>query len=64
MTEYSVSFLNVDDETAMIKWALNNCKTFIYKTIRFVQRKDGHDSLHEFYFTIEQDAMWFKLYWS
>ena len=63
MTEYSISFLSVDDEKAMIQWAINNCESFCYKTTRFISGEDGHDSLHEFFFLTEQDAMWFRLYW-
>lgn len=65
MTEYSTSFLNIMNETEMIKWAINNCNSFIYKTLKDVYDEEGEfNSLHEFFFLTEQDAMWFRLYWS
>jgi hypothetical protein len=59
----SISFLNIDDEREMIQWAINNCDSFIYKTIKDIRREDCYDSLHEFFFIEEKDAMWFRLHW-
>lgn len=64
MTEYCISLLNIDNEREMIQWAINNCDSFIYKTIKDVRREGYYDSFHEFYFATEPDAMWFRLYWS
>jgi len=59
----SISFLNIDDEREMIQWAINNCDSFIYKTIKDIRKEDYYDSLHEFFFLEEKDAMWFRLHW-
>lgn len=63
MTDHCISLLDID-ERELIIWAINNCDSFIYKTIKNVRINDIFSSLHEFYFTCEKDAMWFKLYWS
>ena len=64
MTEYSTSFLNIMNEREMIQWAINNCNSFVYKTIKDVYDGEGdYNSLHEFFFLTEQDAMWFRLHW-
>jgi hypothetical protein len=55
--------LNIDDEREMIQWAINNCDSFIYKTIKDIRKEDYYDSLHEFFFLEEKDAMWFRLHW-
>lgn len=59
-----ISFLNIENEKEMIQWAINNCPTFDYKTVKFVRGTDGRDELHIFYFDDEKDAMWFRLHWS
>ena len=63
MTEYTISFLNIEAEKEMIQWAINNCPTFVCKTARFVRGDGASDSLHVFYFNEEKDAMWFRLHW-
>lgn len=60
---YCISFLNILDEKSIVQWAINNCPTFIYKTTKFVRGEGASDSLHNFYFETEKDAMWFRLYW-
>lgn len=62
MTEYCISLVDID-EKVVTQWAINNCDSFIYKTTKD-DRIEGHfTSLHEFYFTSEKDAMWFRLNW-
>ena len=64
MTEYTISFLNIEAEKEMIQWAINSCPTFVCKTVKFVRDSEGsRDSLHIFYFNEEKDAMWFRLNW-
>lgn len=64
MTEHTISFLNIENEKEMIQWAINNCPTFVCKTVKFVRDSEGcRDSLHVFFFNEEKDAMWFRLNW-
>lgn len=64
MTEYGISFLNIENEKEMIQWAINSCPTFICKTFKYARDAEGClDSLHIFYFHEEKDAMWFRLHW-
>lgn len=65
MTEYSTLFFNIMNEREMIQWAINNCNSFIYKTLKdvYYDEEGEFKSLHEFFFLTEQDAMWFRLYW-
>lgn len=60
MTEYCVSLQEVD-EWELIEWAINNCNSFIYKTLKDARIDDQFVSLHDFYFTDEKDALWFSL---
>jgi hypothetical protein len=62
MTEYSIDFLNIENEKEMIQWAINSCPTFVYKSTKFVRDEKGN-SLHKFCFVDEKDAMWFRLHW-
>lgn len=62
MTEYCVSLYEIDEDE-LIEWAINNCDSFIYKTIKDARIDDQFVSLHKFYFTSEKDAMWFRLHW-
>lgn len=64
MTEYRISFLDIDNELEMVCWAINNCDSFIYKTMKDIDMDDYFATLHQFYFLREQDAMWFRLHWS
>jgi len=63
MTEYCVVLYEID-EGELIEWAINNCDSFIYKTHKDARIDDHFTSLHQFYFTDEKDAMWFRLHWS
>lgn len=62
MTEYCISLVDID-EKELTQWAINNCDSFIYKTIKDVRIEGHFTSLHKFYFTSEKDAMWFRLHW-
>ncbi len=62
MTAYSITLRDID-EKELIQWAINNCNSFIYKTLKDTRIDDRFVSLHEFYFASEKDAMWFRLHW-
>ena len=63
MTEYFVSLVEIN-EKELIQWAIDNCNSFIYKTLKDTRVDDRFVSLHKFYFADEKDAMWFRLHWS
>ena len=63
MTEYFVALLEIN-EKELIQWAINNCGSFIYKTIKSARIDDRYVEQHKFYFSNEKDAMWFRLHWS
>lgn len=62
MTAYSITLRDIN-EKELIQWAINNCDSFIYKTLKDTRIDDRFVSLHEFYFSSEKDAMWFRLNW-
>lgn len=60
-----VQFIDISDCHEREEWAINNCKTFAYRTITDVSDVSMNtDTIYQFYFGDEKDAMWFKLYWS
>ena len=62
---HRVSFTDISDWREREEWALIHCDTFIYRTITDVSDvSDTYDTVYEFYFSEEKDAMWFKLKWS
>ena len=63
MTEYFVSLVEIN-EKELIQWAIDNCNSFIYKTLKDTRIDDRFVSQHKFYFSSEKDAMWFRLHWS
>jgi hypothetical protein len=64
MTEYCITCIDIADEKQMIQWAINNCQSFTYKTIKDARREEQFYTYHDFYFEEEKDAMWFRLNWS
>ena len=62
---HCVTFKDIDDVHEREEWALVNCKTFAYRTITDVSDVSNTiDTLYDFYFGDEKDAMWFRLYWT
>ena len=62
---YRVTFTDIDDVIEREEWAVKNCNTFAYRTITDISDVSmTTDTLYDFYFGDEKDAMWFKLYWS
>lgn len=61
---HCVTFRDIDDVNDREKWAIANCNTFVYRTITDVSDiSNTIDTLYDFYFGDEKDAMWFRLYW-
>lgn len=64
--EYKVTFYDIEEnEDDIIEWALDNCNSFdcqIKTDISDVSM--SYDIVHDFYFSSESDAVWFKLRWS
>lgn len=59
-----IRFADISDSQAREKWAIDNCKTFIYRIITDVSDvSSSTDSVYEFHFGDEKDAMWFRLNW-
>lgn len=61
---HRVSFTDISDWREREDWALTHCDTFIYRTITDVSDvSNTTDTIYEFYFSEEKDAMWFRLNW-
>ena len=59
-----VRFSDIDDVEDREEWALIHCNTFAYRTITDVSDVSlTTDTIYEFYFGDEKDAVWFRLYW-
>ena len=62
---HRVTFKDLDNEGELIQWALDHCPTFSHKTITDVSDVSGTcDTIHDFFFSDEKEAMWFRLKWS
>ena len=62
---HTIRFSDICDCDDREQWAIQNCKSFAYRTITDVTDVSHTiDTIYEFYFGEEQDAMWFQLYWS
>ena len=62
---YLVRFSDIDNCDKREEWALLHCDTFTHRTITDVSDVSNTvDSIYEFYFSDEKDAMWFRLKWS
>jgi len=60
-----VTFADVENLDELEQWALSNCKTFAYRTITDVSDLSmTTDTVYDFVFGSEADAVWFKLRWS
>ena len=61
---HCITFADIDDAEERIKWALVHCNTFTHRTITDVSDASlTTDTIYQFYFDDEKDAMWFRLYW-
>lgn len=61
---YQVIFSDIDNVDEREEWARQHCNTFAYRTITDVSDVSNTiDTVYEFYFGDEKDAMWFKLKW-
>lgn len=62
---HKVTFVDLVNSNEIEKWALTNCPSFEYKQITDVSDVSGkYDTIYEFMFNEEKDAMWFRLKWS
>lgn len=60
---YSVIFEDYTDPIDMEKWALNNCKSFVYRIVTDVYDENIRAivTYYEFHFLDKNDALWFRL---
>ena len=58
-------FTDIDNVQEREEWGCIHCKSFAYRTITDVSDVSYNiDTIYEFHFGDEKDAMWFKLNWS
>jgi len=61
---YLVRFSDIDNCDDREHWALENCPSFTHRSITDVTDVSYTiDTIYDFYFLEEKDAMWFRLYW-
>lgn len=59
-----VTFKDIDNCEEREEWALFHCDTFTHRVIIDVSDVAlSADTIYEFYFGSDKDAMWFRLKW-
>lgn len=62
---HRVTFCDIENEHDLIEWSVENCRSFAGVTTTDISDVSlQHDTLHDFFFETESDAIWFKLRWS